>query len=118
MPIRPLHAALIWCLVASTGQAQGARAPLIGFHYGVPLKWSAVVAYPLTDVKASATFIAVQPGIGDWSAGVGHIRFTTSEAAMCCAPPSCTPANARGVRRATDRSWEVNFSSCRCLRAA
>ncbi len=51
---------------------------MLGFHYGVPLKWSAGLAIPLPGGNDAANgFIAAEPGIGGWRASVGYLRITT-----------------------------------------
>jgi len=49
-----------------------------GIHYGVPLKWSAVlgVSLPGSTRKGSA-FVAGEPGIGGWRASMGYVRMTS-----------------------------------------
>jgi hypothetical protein len=50
-----------------------------GLHYGVPLKWSAVLAasYPLGSDESRA-FAGAEPGIGGWRASVGYLRMTSN----------------------------------------
>jgi hypothetical protein len=49
---------------------------MLGFHYGVPLKWSAVLAASLPGGGNERTaFVAAEPGIGGWRASVGYLRM-------------------------------------------
>jgi hypothetical protein len=52
---------------------------MIGFHYGVPLKWSGVIAtsLPANLGKNARGFIAAEPGIGGWRASLGYLRMTS-----------------------------------------
>jgi hypothetical protein len=51
---------------------------MLGFHYGVPLKWSGVIAAPLpANFRENKAFIAAEPGIGGWRASVGYVRMTS-----------------------------------------
>ena len=49
-----------------------------GIHYGVPLKWSAVLGVALPgSTRNSTMFVAAEPGIGGWRASVGYVRMTS-----------------------------------------
>ena len=49
-----------------------------GIHYGVPLKWSAVLGVALPgSTRNSTTFVAAEPGIGGWRASVGYVKMTS-----------------------------------------
>jgi hypothetical protein len=51
---------------------------MFGFHYGVPLKWSAVLAASLpASNNNSKAFVAAEPGIGGWRASVGYMGMTS-----------------------------------------
>jgi hypothetical protein len=48
-----------------------------GLHYGVPLKWSVAIGHVLPGSYDNwQPFIAAEPGIGGWRAGVGALRMT------------------------------------------
>jgi len=59
----------------SLGQERKAPiGPMVGFHYGFPLKWSAGLAIPLPGGSdAGNAFVAAEPGIGGWRASVGYL---------------------------------------------
>lgn len=63
---------------AQSVSAEAMRGFMLGFHYGVPLKWSAVLATSLPggNNKRKA-FVAAEPGIGGWRASVGYLRMTS-----------------------------------------
>ena len=75
-------AALAATLYASGAECQtgGLRGPMMGFHYGFPLKWSAVLAMPLRKDRRTESdiFMYGEPGIGGWRAGLGYLRFTSN----------------------------------------
>jgi hypothetical protein len=51
---------------------------MIGFHYGVPLKWSGVLAVALPSPgETRESFVAVEPGIGGWRASLGSFQITS-----------------------------------------
>ena len=51
---------------------------MLGLHYGVPLKWSAVLAASLPGGgNQSKAFVGAEPGIGGWRASVGYLRMTS-----------------------------------------
>jgi hypothetical protein len=55
---------------------KGLTGPMIGIHYGVPLKWSALLAIPLPGGSdAGGSFVAAEPGIGGWRASAGYLRI-------------------------------------------
>ena len=59
--------------------AEAANGFMFGVHYGLPLKWSAVVAASLPGGgKESKAFVAAEPGIGGWRASVGYLRMTSN----------------------------------------
>lgn len=75
--------ALIGCAflarsAASQGQpTRSSTHPMIGFHYGAPLKWSGALGISLpTRAKDTEGFVAVEPGIGGWRASLGYLRIT------------------------------------------
>jgi hypothetical protein len=77
------YVALIGCiLLARTAASQGqptrnSMHPMIGFHYGAPLKWSGVLAVALpTRARDREGFVAFEPGIGGWRASLGYLRIT------------------------------------------
>lgn len=48
-----------------------------GVHYGVPLKWSIALGYTLPgNYNGWRPFVAGEPGIGGWRAGVGALKMT------------------------------------------
>lgn len=50
---------------------------MVGFHYGVPAKWSVGLAAPLPgEFNSWKPFIAAEPGFGAWRASVGALKFT------------------------------------------
>jgi len=92
--------AVVFCLVRSVGSARaqatnelpsraadvGARSVppgvtnslMFGVHYGVPLRWSAVLAASLpTSGNEGKAFVAAEPGLGGWRASVGYARMTS-----------------------------------------
>jgi hypothetical protein len=51
---------------------------MVGVHYGVPLKWSVALAAPLPGGTTDGRpFVAAEPGIGGWRAGLGYARMTS-----------------------------------------
>ncbi|MGH7678648.1 MAG: hypothetical protein ACRENU_09295 [Gemmatimonadaceae bacterium] len=71
--------ALAATLYGSGAECQeGMRGAMMGFHYGFPLKWSAVLAMPLRKDRRtdSRIFMYGEPGIGGWRAGAGYFRIT------------------------------------------
>jgi hypothetical protein len=85
---------LIFCLAQSIGSAEAQTPPtkvpaqaisserlngfMPGIHYGVPLKWSAVLGVALPgSTRNSTTFVAGEPGIGGWRASVGYVKMTS-----------------------------------------
>src|SRR3954469_639237 len=82
---------------AARGQQSGA---LFGAHYGVPLKWSAVLGFgrPIT-ANGGTAFVAGEPGIGGWRASVGYARITTDLGAGFSARASWL--------RTTERAWKA-----------
>lgn len=83
-----LACALIFGLIGTAGYAE-ARAQtspvapsvnglMFGLHYGAPLKWSLVLAAPLPGgTNVGNPFVAAEPGIGGWRAGLGYARMTS-----------------------------------------
>ena len=71
-----------------------------GLHYGVPLKWSAMVAasYPLGSDESRA-FVGAEPGIGGWRASVGYLRMTSNLGSGYSARAS--------LLRTNNRAWRV-----------
>jgi hypothetical protein len=65
-------------LAVASAEAQRQVRPLVGIHYGAPLKWSAAVGIGLlsSDKAEAGLFIAGEPGLGGWKASVGWIRMT------------------------------------------
>jgi hypothetical protein len=89
---------MIFCLAQSIGSAEAQSPPvkvpaqdvpapvsagrlnglMPGVHYGVPLKWSAVLGVALPGSSRTGTsFVAAEPGIGGWRASVGYVRMTS-----------------------------------------
>ena len=90
---------LIFCLAQPIGSAEAQTPPtkvpaqevpaqpvsaerlngfMPGIHYGVPLKWSAVLGVALPgSTRNSTMFVAAEPGIGGWRASVGYVRMTS-----------------------------------------
>ena len=63
---------------AQSPSVAGVSRFIVGIHYGVPLKWSMVLAASLPgDDKDSKAFVAAEPGIGGWRAGVGYLKMTS-----------------------------------------
>jgi hypothetical protein len=63
---------------AQSPSAEGVNGLMFGVHYGLPLKWSAVLAASLPGGgKESKAFVAAEPGIGGWRAGVGYLKMTS-----------------------------------------
>ena len=63
---------------AQSPSAGGVNAFMFGVHYGLPLKWSAVLAASLpAGAKENKAFVAAEPGIGGWRAGVGYAKMTS-----------------------------------------
>jgi hypothetical protein len=53
--------------------------PMVGFHYGVPLKWSAALGLAVPGgTDAGASFVAAEPGLGGWRASVGYLHISGS----------------------------------------
>jgi hypothetical protein len=49
-----------------------------GVHYGVPLKWSAVLGVALPGSTRKGTpFVAAELGMGGWRASVGYVKMTS-----------------------------------------
>jgi hypothetical protein len=71
-----------------------------GLHYGVPLKWSALLAasYPLGSDESRA-FVGAEPGIGGWRASVGYLRMTSNLGSGYSARAS--------LLRTNNRAWRV-----------
>lgn len=71
-----------------------------GLHYGVPLKWSALIAasYPLGSDESRA-FVGAEPGIGGWRASVGYLRMTSNLGSGYVARAS--------LLRTNNRAWRV-----------
>jgi hypothetical protein len=71
-----------------------------GVHYGVPLKWSGLIAasYPLGSDESRA-FLAAEPGIGGWRASVGYLRMTSNLGSGYSARAS--------LLRTNNRAWRV-----------
>jgi hypothetical protein len=64
-------------LASASAEAQRRVRPLIGIHYGTPLKWSTAVGIGLVpDTTEGGVFVAAEPGLGGWRASVGWIRLT------------------------------------------
>jgi hypothetical protein len=61
---------------AQSASAEPMKVFIGGFHYGVPLKWSALLAasYPVGSDESRA-FVGAEPGIGGWRASVGYVRM-------------------------------------------
>jgi hypothetical protein len=58
--------------------APSAHGIMFGVHYGAPLKWSLVLAAPLPGGTGDGKpFVAAEPGIGGWRAGVGYSKMTS-----------------------------------------
>lgn len=68
----------LFLLAGASAQAQRQVGPLVGIHYGAPLKWSAAVGMVVlaSDTTEKGFFIAGEPGLGGWRASVGWIRMT------------------------------------------
>src|ERR1700737_2921937 len=50
-----------------------------GLHYGVPLKWSTLIAVSSpVGSEESRAFIGAEPGIGGWRASVGYLGMTST----------------------------------------
>jgi hypothetical protein len=58
--------------------SEGMNGLMFGVHYGVPLKWSAVLAAPLpVGGENGKAFVAAEPGIGGWRASMGYATITS-----------------------------------------
>ena len=80
-----------------------------GFHYGVPLKWSVLLAasYPLGSDESRA-FVAAEPGIGGWRASVGYLRMTSVEKVAGITSNLGSGYSARAsLLRTNKRAWRV-----------
>ena len=63
---------------AQSVSAEAMNGFMLGVHYGVPLKWSAVLAASLPGgSNERKAFVAAEPGIGGWRASVGYLRMTS-----------------------------------------
>ena len=71
---------IVGLLLLAGASAEGQRkvGPLVGIHYGAPLKWSAAVGVAVlaSDSTEKGFFIAGEPGLGGWRASVGWVRMT------------------------------------------
>jgi hypothetical protein len=88
-----------------------------GLHYGVPLKWSALIAasYPLGSDESRA-FLGAEPGIGGWRASVGYLRMTSNLGSGYSARASLLRTNNRAWRAAPQSTFAgQSFSSCHSL---
>jgi hypothetical protein len=89
---------------AQSISAEARNGFMLGFHYGVPLKWSAVLAASLTGCSSKSTaFIAAEPGIGGWRASVGCARMTSDLGSGYVARAT--------LLRTNKRSWRVGPNS-------
>lgn len=85
---RFLACSLIFGLIGTVGYAEAHAQSLpaasengfmFGLHYGVPLKWSVALAAPLPGGGSNGKlFVAAEPGIGGWRAGLGYVRMTSN----------------------------------------
>ncbi len=77
-----------------------------GFHYGVPLKWSTVLAasYPLGS-DLSRAFVGAEPGIGGWRASVGYLRIISNLGSGYSARASLLRTNNRAWRAAPQSTF-------------
>ena len=63
---------------AQSASAEAMNDFMFGLHYGVPLKWSAVLAASLPGGNNQRkAFVGAEPGIGGWRASVGYLRTTS-----------------------------------------
>jgi hypothetical protein len=115
---------LIFCLAQSIGSAEAQTPPtkvpaqdvpvqtvserlngfMPGIHYGVPLKWSAVLGVALPgSTRNSTTFVAAEPGIGGWRASVGYVKMTSELGSGYVARATLLRTNSK-ARRADPQS--------------
>lgn len=75
-------------------------------HYGVPLKWSTLLAasYPLGSDESRA-FVGAEPGIGGWRASVGYLRMTSNLGSGYSARASLLRTNNRAWRAAPQSTF-------------
>ena len=79
---------------------------MMGFHYGVPLKWSGVIAAQLpASFRNNKAFIAAEPGIGGWRASVGSIRLTSDLGSGYVARASFLRTNGNAWRTTPNSSF-------------
>jgi hypothetical protein len=117
---------LIFCLAQSIGSAEAQTPPtrvpaqdvpvqavserlngfMPGIHYGVPLKWSAVLGVALPgSTRNSTTFVAAEPGIGGWRASVGYVRMTSELGSGYVARATLLRTNSKAWRAAPQSTF-------------
>lgn len=86
--------------VAQSPSDESTHPFLFGVHYGLPLKWSAVIGASLPATgRLRNTFVAAEPGIGGWRASVGYLKLQSDLGAGYAV---------RGTfLRTNDRAWRV-----------
>jgi hypothetical protein len=80
---------------------------MFGFHYGFPLKWSGVFAAQLhlPGLGRKMPFIAAEPGIGGWRAGLGYYRMTSDIGSGYVARASFLRTNGNAWRTSPNTSF-------------
>jgi hypothetical protein len=79
---------------------------MLGFHYGIPLKWSGVLAVQLASgLRKNNAFIAAEPGIGGWRASLGSYRMTSGLASGYVARASFLRTNGNPWRASPNSSF-------------
>ncbi|HEY5022169.1 MAG TPA: hypothetical protein VII30_06745 [Gemmatimonadaceae bacterium] len=118
---------LIFCLAQSIGSAEAQTPPtkvpaqdvpvqaasaerlngfMPGIHYGVPLKWSAVLGVALPgSTRNSTTFVAGEPGIGGWRASVGYVKMTSELGSGYVARATLLRTNSKAWRAASQSTF-------------
>lgn len=70
---------LAFAVACNPTMANGQRpAAVAGVHYGIPLKWSALLGLGLHVGEGRTAFLAGEPGIGGWRVSAGYARMTTT----------------------------------------
>jgi len=84
-----------------------------GVHYGLPLKWSALLGVGLPIGKERIAFLAGEPGIGGWRVSAGYLRMTGNLGTGFSARASLLRTTQRAWRAPADKSFgglELQFS--------
>jgi len=101
-------------LLFQSTEAGGQQVTAVGgVHYGVPLKWSALLGIGAPLAREGTAFLAGEPGIGGWRVSAGYSRMTGTLGAGLSIRASLLRTTQRAWRAPADKSYgglELQYS--------